>query len=261
MGSASEYFYGPVTSYSIKSNMAAAPGFGWTWGTNGQTPIAALDYTGKMQLAGSFNSHGIRVPGVYTYTATGIPTGIELEVPGDVKYNAIRAVAGSTLSSSIIFFDPTWQSGAAGISAGAINVDGATSVTRGVWNNPLAYFRKSDGFVGIGTTNPDAKLSVKGQVHAQEVKVDIIGSVAPDYVFAEGYKLPSLDEVKAYIDKHQHLPEVPSAKELEANGINVGEMNLLLLRKIEELTLYVIDLKKQNDVQQEEINRLTNSKK
>ena len=98
---------------------------------------------------------------------------------------------------------------------------------------------------GIGTASPDAKLSVKGQVHAQEVKVDLSGSVAPDYVFTGNYKLPSLEEVKAYIDKHQHLPEVPSAKEMETSGINVGEMNLLLLKKIEELTLYVIQLKKE----------------
>lgn len=98
------------------------------------------------------------------------------------------------------------------------------------------------GNVGIGTTAPDAKLSVKGQIHAQEVKVDLNGAIAPDYVFDKDYKLPSLEEIQSYITTHKHLPEVPSAKEIEANGLNLGEMNLLLLKKVEELTLYVIEL-------------------
>ena len=64
----------------------------------------------------------------------------------------------------------------------------------------------------------------------------------PDYVFAEGYKLRSLEETKAYIDTHKHLPEVPSAQEIEENGVALGEMNMLLLKKIEELTLHQIQL-------------------
>jgi hypothetical protein len=137
------------------------------------------------------------------------------------------------------------MSGSQALSSGAINLDPPTAITFGPWNNPSFYFRKYDGFLGLGTTNPDAKLSVRGQVHAQEVKIDLSGSVAPDYVFAKNYKLPSLEEVKAYIDQHQHLPEVPSAKEMDANGINVREMNLLLLKKVEELTLYMIELKQE----------------
>jgi DNA-binding winged helix-turn-helix (wHTH) protein len=59
-------------------------------------------------------------------------------------------------------------------------------------------------------------------------------------VFEKDYELPSLEEIKSYIDQHKHLPEVPSAKEMEQNGINLSEMNMILLRKIEELTLHVI---------------------
>ncbi|MEI9920512.1 MAG: hypothetical protein WDO14_17225 [Bacteroidota bacterium] len=206
----------------------------------------SLDASGNTQIAGYLNVQGLRIPGRYNFSATGIESAIELEIPAG-SYNAIRGVIGTTMSSSIHFFDPTWYSGSANASAGAINIDGATAVTLGVWNSPLAYFRKSDGFIGFGTTNPDARLSVKGQVHAQEVKVDLNGAIAPDYVFAKEYKLPSLDKLKEYIEQYQHLPEVPSAKEMDANGINVGEMNLLLLKKIEELTLYVIELKKEVD--------------
>ena len=114
--------------------------------------------------------------------------------------------------------------------------------------------------IGIGTNTPDAKLSVGGTVHSREVIVNLSGAVGPDYVFAKDYSLPSLDEVKAYIDQHQHLPEVPSAKEMEENGIKVGEMNLLLLKKIEELTLYVIELKNENIQQSKEIAEMKSKK-
>ena len=70
--------------------------------------------------------------------------------------------------------------------------------------------------------------------------------IPPDYVFEPDYRLLSLEEVQAYIEQHKHLPEVPSAKEMKKNGVDVGEMEMVLLKKIEELTLYVIDLKQEN---------------
>ncbi|GCC50446.1 hypothetical protein SanaruYs_06610 [Chryseotalea sanaruensis] len=100
------------------------------------------------------------------------------------------------------------------------------------------------GNVGIGTTNPDAKLAVKGTIHAEEVKVDL-QVPGPDYVFEPTYQLPSLIEIENYIKTNKHLPEVPSAKEMETNGINLSEMNMLLLKKVEELTLYMIKTSKQ----------------
>ena len=98
-----------------------------------------------------------------------------------------------------------------------------------------------NGRVGIGTTSPDAKLAVRGNIHAQEVKIDLNGAVAPDYVFKEGYDLRSLQEVQDHIKEHGHLPNIPSAQEMEANGIDLGQMNLKLLEKIEELTLYTLE--------------------
>lgn len=100
------------------------------------------------------------------------------------------------------------------------------------------------GNVGIGTKSPDATLTVNGNIHAKEVKVDL-AVPAPDYVFEDKYDLRSLDEVEAYIKDNRHLPEIPSAAEIEKKGIDVGEMNMMLLKKVEELTLYVIELKKE----------------
>jgi hypothetical protein len=106
-----------------------------------------------------------------------------------------------------------------------------------------------DGKLGIGTTAPDATLAVKGDIHTREVRVDMTGSMVPDYVFEKNYNLRTLTEVENYINQNKHLPEVPAAKEMEANGVNLGEMNMLLLKKVEELTLYVIELKKEVEVQ------------
>jgi hypothetical protein len=101
-------------------------------------------------------------------------------------------------------------------------------------------FWNSNGYVGIGTHQPDAKLTVKGDIHAQEVKVDLTGAVAPDYVFEQGYDLMPLDKLATYVATNKHLPETPSAAEMERDGLSLKEMNLLLLRKVEELTLHLI---------------------
>lgn len=101
------------------------------------------------------------------------------------------------------------------------------------------------GNVGIGTTSPDARLAVNGAVHAKEVRVDL-NVPGPDYVFEPDYKLLSLEQIQQYIQQNKHLPEVPSAKEMEQNGISVSDMNMLLLKKVEELTLHVIELSNRN---------------
>lgn len=109
------------------------------------------------------------------------------------------------------------------------------------------------GNVGIGTINPDEKLTVKGKIHTQEVRVDLLGPLVPDYVFAKDYKLKSLQEIEDYIKQNSHLPEIPSAKEIEKNGLMLAEMNMSLLKKIEELTLYSIEQNKKTEAQAKEI--------
>ncbi len=111
------------------------------------------------------------------------------------------------------------------------------------WTN--LSLQPNGGKVGIGTTTPDEMLTVNGKIHAKEVLINT--SILPDYVFNKDYPLMSLTEVKNYIDKNHHLPEVPSAAEVEKDGLKLGDMNLILLKKVEELTLYLIELKKENE--------------
>lgn len=98
------------------------------------------------------------------------------------------------------------------------------------------------GNVGIGTNAPTEKLSVKGKIRAQEIKVETANW--PDYVFAEDYTLSSLEEVEKHIKAKGHLPGIPSAGEVKTDGIALGEMNAKLLEKIEQLTLHLIEQNK-----------------
>ncbi len=109
----------------------------------------------------------------------------------------------------------------------------------------------NSGAVGIGATTPDAKLAVKGNIQAEEVKIDLN---VPG--LKEGYDLKSLEEVQNYIKEHSHLPNIPSARDMEENGIQLGEMNMKLLEKIEELTLYVLMGEKKHMEKDEKIKAL-----
>lgn len=107
---------------------------------------------------------------------------------------------------------------------------------------------KNSGQIGIGTTTipTDYKLAVAGNIIAEKVKVKKqVGGVWPDYVFSPNYKLPSLEEIEQFTKQNSHLPEIPSAKEVEKEGQDLGEMNRLLLKKVEELTLYMIEQSKE----------------
>lgn len=113
----------------------------------------------------------------------------------------------------------------------------------GTQQRKFKYTNVFPGKVGIGTHNPDHELTVKGKIHAEEVIVDL-SVPAPDYVFEPSYELITIEELEEYIQENKHLPEVPSAKVMEENGITLGEMNMILLKKIEELTLYTIEQQK-----------------
>jgi len=119
-------------------------------------------------------------------------------------------------------------------------------------NGKLRISVDDDGNVGIGSSNPDERLTVKGKIHAEEVRVDL--NIPADYVFEkyytgsstlkEDYTMPTLEEVEMFTKEHNHLPEMPSAAQIQEDGLQLGNMTNLLLQKIEELTLYTIEQEK-----------------
>lgn len=104
----------------------------------------------------------------------------------------------------------------------------------GIWN--------AGGNVGIGTLNPTEKLAVNGNIRAKEIKVE--NNNWPDYVFDQHYQVTPIAKIEQFIKQNKHLEGVPSARDVQANGINLSEMNAILLKKIEELTLIVIEQNK-----------------
>lgn len=108
-----------------------------------------------------------------------------------------------------------------------------------------AFIVKGNGSVGIGTENLGSfKLAVDGKIGAREVQVTL-SNPFPDYVFDSKYKLRSLSSLENYINENKHLPNIPSAAEVEKKGgVELGQLNTKLLEKVEELTLYIIEINK-----------------
>lgn len=123
---------------------------------------------------------------------------------------------------------------------GELHIYASNSSTVKIDGNGSSYL--NGGNVGIGITTPSEKLEVNGTIRSKKVKVEVSGW--PDYVFSPNYKLKPLQELEQFIQQNQHLPEVPAAKEVEANGLDLGDMEATLLKKIEELTLYMIEQNK-----------------
>ncbi|MFV8351753.1 hypothetical protein [Flavobacterium sp. XS2P14] len=201
----------------------------------------------------------------------------KLEVNGDTKINGILNVSGtnalnfSAFGGGLYMLDTSWIR-----TYGNKNFYHDTGIMRtdGIFQvgpNGDRLVVNSNGKVGIGSTNPLAKLDVNGDIHAREVRVDLSGW--PDYVFQKyytgksdlksDYTLPTLAEIEDFTKKNHHLPNVPSAQEVQQNGVSLGQMSNALLQKVEELTLYAIEqnkelehLKKENNVQSKEIKTL-----
>ncbi len=217
MGNAAENHYGPVTDYSIKMNMSNTVGRGWTWGVMGATPIAALNISGNMQIAGKFESRSIKINGANPISSVGGFLN-KIELTGG-NHAAIVFKPGETKELMFGFHDNG-------------NFYWGTGNSATVPNYYSMFLNGSNGNLGI-----------KGKLTSSEVEIKIGGWA--DYVFEEKYNLPTLLEVENHIKEKGHLINIPSAKEVTENGIQLGEINMKLLEKIEELTLYTIAQEKE----------------
>ena len=214
------------------------------------TTISALTVNSfKAQNASTFNSSA-----TFNGTAT-FNNNFSAYGTSNTFYNGLQVNTTSTIYNSIRFTrENYWEL----ISAyGSKNYD------------PLAFLASKynfrNGNVGIGVDDPQAKLHVAGKIlctgeievadlnsnsikvnslNAKDIQMDMHG--AADYVFDENYNLKSLSEVESYVNEHKHLPGMPSAAEMDANGVSVSKMSNLLLEKVEELTLHMIKLEKEN---------------
>lgn len=170
-------------------------------------------------------------------------------------YQVTGLSAGTGYSFTVTALDAAGNesplSNAVSVSTNGLGSGGGT-----VWNeaNSVASYTGSVA-VGTATVPTGYKMAIDGNLITEEVKVQLSGDWA-DYVFAKDYDLPTLEEVEKHIQEKGHLINIPSAAEVEAHGIELGEMNKLLLEKIEELTLYLLDFKRQLQSQKKEIDKL-----
>lgn len=201
------------------------------------TPIEQFQLKGNMLLKDNSQNSIIFSRDDFSYNYQNSIYGrINLENQG-LKFNSVRWTGTGTTHHSIQFgqeYVPSISQYAFVIKSNIKN-DNSNSES-------IRMLIDLNGNVGIGTVNPNYKLDVLGTIRSREVKVDMNGA---DFVFEQDYKLMPLNELEKYLQKEKHLPEIATAKEMETNGTDLGALNSKLLQKVEELTLYVIQLNKE----------------
>ncbi len=231
----------------------------------GNVGIGTDDPKAKLQVqcfkAGSYSSNHNDY--LVAYTGFGIGwDGNQWRTPGDGANNAAGMIASSIGSGKMYFYTfPRTGTGDQAINDSELNNYRRLTIT-------------NNGYVGIGTTSPEALLHVNGSVkinsNLNATQVNVNGTIYAkqirvrqnvpnsDHVFKKDYYLMPLRDVEQFIRKYGHLPEVPSAVEFQEDGYLVGDMDDLLLRKIEELTLHIIELNKQFEALELEFSKLKN---
>ncbi|PCI93424.1 MAG: hypothetical protein COB15_16445 [Flavobacteriales bacterium] len=206
-GQSTNYFYGPVSSTSIKFNALSNSGAGWTWGKQGVKPVFAVSNVGKAQIADDF-----------TFKKNIILSNDDEDAKG-IKF--LDADAPSQVAR--ISFD-------SGLQQLNFYIEGSTSES------------SSDVLMQMV---PTREVLINGTLKVKEIFVQT--NVWADYVFDKDYELKSLYEVEQFIDENKHLPGIPTEEEVQEEGVNVANMNVLLLEKVEELTLHMIQFRKELD--------------
>lgn len=189
------------------------------------------------------------------------PNGSVLTVGQTISANKAFNVVNSSSPSSILNLFTVWGNGNIGVGiatqptaklAIATGIENGLQMTDLNNSNATTFLVKANGRTQIGLpldqSSPhygdiNTMLTVKGKIVSREIIVTI--SNWADYVFAKNYKLNDLNFLENYIKENNHLPNVPCSKDIETNGVGLGEMSKIQMEKIEELTLYVIELKKE----------------
>ena len=194
--------------------------------TNGNVGIGTTSPNQKLDVEGSIYTSG------YLLSAIGLSLGVYGQHSEWRNFNYGSYIDIQNSQNAIRF-----RYGSSPVVMAEVNSDGI--IVTGTGTSTFG------GNVGIGTTTPGIyQLNVNGKIRANEVVVNTTGA---DFVFAPDYKLHTLSELESYIKENSHLPDIASATEMKENGMNMSEMQTKLLQKIEELTLYVIELKKENE--------------
>lgn len=258
---------GPGTNYwtlngsNIYNSNAGNVVIGGTSPSNGSRVTIFSSNSAAQFLSGA----GSGETGVSFSTPFGIQSALGFNLGYSGSFRFLKTGYGASLThnptTGLIGFNTTQGKG----------TSGATS-----FFNPTSIYIDSSGYLGIGTSSPKAKLhvnssmvigsdnllpaagyllSVGGKIISEEVRVEL-NTNWPDYVFSDDYKLPSLKKIEEFISKNNHLPNIPSAREVKESGIDLGDMNKRLLEKIEELTLYMIDQHKEIEKLKEQVNDL-----
>jgi hypothetical protein len=245
-------------SVSYQSNSAFYSGINITFSTDNSYPSSTL---ANSYISGNSIVNGNLGVGV-------LNPSFKLEVNGSAKFNENVQLQNSisfqdngrfwvsntsvpTLRSTNPQFAMPFYGIAAPLTTGSADLwlSGNSGIRMFTANNPIPRLNiLNNGFVGVGTLTPQYLLDVKGTIRATEVLVQDISQFTPDFVFEKEYLLPSLSEVNNFITINKHLPNIPSASEVKKNGISLIDMQLKLLQKVEELTLYVIEQQKEIDL-------------
>jgi hypothetical protein len=216
-------------------------------------------------FGGGWTSTGLGATSYYVGNRDGLIVNQVTTGSSNDNFFTLQAYANST-TNYIDFYVVTTNSYAA-FAIRSVSIEYSTSVDQLIpitssttvpTGTPVAFtinpvmLTDTNGNISIATHNSNGyKLSVGGNIHAQQVNVDLSGW--SDYVFDKDYHLPTLTETEAYINQNHHLAEIPSAAEITKNGLDLGEMNKMLLKKVEELTLYLIEKDKQVNAQQKQL--------
>jgi hypothetical protein len=233
------------------------------WNTSGNGNITSSNWLGSQNNSGfGFKTNNITRAYLTSTGELGIGTSTPtemLEVTGNIRSNSVMKSPTAEhdiikLGNARIYKDSNdiiihgYQP--------SLFISGSPTIGNVILAPKSLYFLA--GNVGIGTYSPQYKLDVCGTIRAKEIKVETGWC---DYVFDENYKLRSIPDLEKYITEHKHLPGIVPASQVEKEGLTVGEMSKAMMEKIEELTLYIIQLKKENDELSKKVDTLLKKSK